>query len=163
MSKRPAATTIGRTSPRQTRREYRVSAPPGGLGRDGSGGHCVATPEEGALSRGGCGDRHAPYIRAATHAEGIGGTHERTSGTQATSHVGECVVVVSVWCADHALCQPSTAKCPLYLIAQIVIKVWSLSTSAAREVRPGSSTSGDWASPFVVVRSSRCTIVSGYW
>ena len=30
MSKRPAATTIGRTSPRQTRREYRVSAPPGG-------------------------------------------------------------------------------------------------------------------------------------
>ena len=78
MSKRHAATTIGRTSPRQTRREYRVSAPPGGLGRDGSGGHCVATPEEGALSRGGCGDRHAPYIRAATHAEGIGVTHAAT-------------------------------------------------------------------------------------
>ena len=46
MSKRPAATTIGRTSPRQTRREYRVSAPPGGLGRVGSGGHGVTTPEE---------------------------------------------------------------------------------------------------------------------
>ena len=65
---------------------------------------------------------------------------ERTSGTQGTSHVGECVVVVSVWCADHALCQPSTAKCPLYLIAQIVIKVWSLSTSAARESLRGEPT-----------------------
>ena len=58
MSKRPAATTIGRTSPRQTRREYRVSAPPGGSGRVGSGGHCVTTPEEVC----------APCIRAATHA-----------------------------------------------------------------------------------------------
>ena len=38
MSKRPAATTIGRTSPRQTRREYRVSAPPGGLGGSGERG-----------------------------------------------------------------------------------------------------------------------------
>ena len=37
---------------------------------------------------------------------------ERTSGTQGTSHVGECVVVVSEWCADHILCQPSMAKCP---------------------------------------------------
>ena len=108
MSELPAATTIGRTSPRQTRREYRVSAPPGGLGRVGSGGHCVTTPEEGALSRGGYGDRYAPYIRAATHAEGIGVTHAitradfRNTGTQVTPHVGECAVVVSVRCADLA-------------------------------------------------------------
>ena len=66
---------------------------------------------------------------------------ERTSGTQRTSHVDECVVVVSVWCADHALCQPSMAMCPLCLIAQILIKVWSFSSPAAREARPGSSTS----------------------
>ena len=115
MSKRPAATTIGRTSPRQTRREYRVSAPPGGLGRVGSGGHCVTTPEEGALSRGGYGDRYAPFIRAATHAKGIRvthGTRYRTVGIRGTSHIGACVVVVSVWCTDDIVGQPRLANCP---------------------------------------------------
>ena len=100
---------LGRTSPRRTRREHRVSAPPGGLGRVGSGGHCVTTPEEGALSRGGYGDRYAPFIRAATHAKGIGvthGTRYRTVGIRGTSHIGECVVVASVWCTDDIVGPP---------------------------------------------------------
>ena len=57
------------------------------------------------MSRGGYGDRYAPFIRAATHAKGIGvthGTRYRTVGIRGTSHIGECVVVASVWCTDDA-------------------------------------------------------------
>ena len=68
-----------------------------------------------SLSRGGYGDRYAPFIRAATHAKGIGVTHGaryRTAGVRGTSHVGECVVVVSVWCADDIIGQLCLANCP---------------------------------------------------
>ena len=67
-----------------------------------------------ALSRGGYGDRYAPFIRAATHAKGIGvthGTRYRTVGIRGTSHIGECVVVVSVWCADDTSGQLRLVRC----------------------------------------------------